>query len=69
VISSIPIVGYIITGKDKNFKTSVDIKGTFEKQEFETHTVKNASHGIFNVIKRTLSVPFLPFMNNEDKPK
>lgn len=68
-LNNIPLVGYIITGKDGNFVTTVDIKGTFKKQDFETHTVKNASKGVVNVIKRTLSVPFLPFMDKEKKKK
>ena len=67
-IKNIPILGYIITGDDGNFVTKVDIKGDFEEQSFETHAIKDASKGVFNVIKRTLSIPFLPFMNdNEDK--
>ncbi len=69
-INYIPVLGYIITGDDGNFVTTVDIKGTFKEQTFETHTVKNASQGVFNVIKRTLTVPFLPFMdNNKTKEK
>ena len=49
--------------------TTVDIKGTFNEQSFETHTVKNATQGAFNVIKRTLSIPFLPFMDNKKDKK
>jgi len=57
-LNHIPLVGYIITGEDGNFVTNVDIRGTFEKQSFETHTVKNATEGTINVIQRTFMTPF-----------
>jgi hypothetical protein len=66
-INHIPIIGYIFTGEDGNFVTNIDIRGTFETQEFETHTVKNASDGVVNVIKRIISVPFMPFMDDKKK--
>jgi hypothetical protein len=59
----IPLVGYIITGDDGNFVTNVDINGTFEKQDFTTHAISNAAEGVVNMIKRTISVPFMPFMD------
>ena len=65
-VNHIPLVNYIILGKDGNFVTQVDINGTFEKQEYETHTVKNASNGVINIIKRVISIPFLPFMNDSN---
>jgi hypothetical protein len=74
----IPLLGYIITGDDGNFVTNVDIRGTFEKQEFETHAVKNASEGAVNAIKRTFMTPFRLFdkaktfvneSNNQEKEK
>lgn len=66
-IKDIPILGYIVTGDDGNFVTHVDIKGNFEEQDFESHAVKDAGTGVLNVIKRTLTVPFLPFISDEDK--
>ena len=64
VINSIPLVGYIILGKDGNFETSVDINGTLEKQDFQTHTLKDTTVGLFHIVKRTVTLPFLPFMDN-----
>ncbi|MCI0501008.1 MAG: AsmA-like C-terminal domain-containing protein [Epsilonproteobacteria bacterium] len=61
LINKIPIIGYIILGDDKNFVTNVDITGTFDQQDFETHTVKNASKGAINAIKRTFNTPFRLF--------
>ncbi len=67
VINKIPVLGYIIVGKDGNFETQVDIDGTFEKQTFQTHLLKNTTGGIFNMIKRTISIPLLPFVKDKEK--
>ena len=69
VIKHIPIVNYIILGDSGNFVTQVDIKGDFAKQAFETHAIKDTSQGIFDVIKRTISIPFLPFMGDSNSSK
>jgi hypothetical protein len=67
VINKIPVLGYIIVGKDGNFETQVDIDGTFEKQTFQTHLLKNTTGGILNMIKRTISIPLLPFVKDKEK--
>ena len=56
-LNNIPLVGYIITGEDGNFVTQVDIYGSIDSPQFETHTVKNASEGMVNAIKRTITLP------------
>jgi hypothetical protein len=63
-IKHIPILGYIIVGDDGNFVTNVDIQGTMEEQSFTTHTIRNASEGFFNMIKRTIGIPLIPFSGN-----
>jgi hypothetical protein len=65
-IKHIPILGYIILGEDGNFKVNVDIRGNFIEQSFETHTIKDTTTGLFNIIKRTISIPLLPFINNKE---
>lgn len=62
-INHIPLVGYIITGENGNFITQIDVKGDFNKQSFETHTIKDATDGVLGVIKRTLSIPLAPFVS------
>ena len=57
VIDNIPILNYLVLGDDGNFATQMDITGDFVSQDFETHTVKNASQGILNVLKRTITLP------------
>jgi hypothetical protein len=63
----IPIIGYIITGDDGNFMTNIDINVTFDEPDFTTHTVENATQGVVNIIKRTITLPFLPFMDDTKK--
>jgi hypothetical protein len=57
-LNHIPVVGYIVTGDDGNFITQVDINGTIDEPNFETHTIENASTGAVNMIKRTIGLPF-----------
>jgi len=55
LISSIPVVGYIITGDDKSIMTlGLHIGGTLDKPKAETHTVKDVLMLPFNLIKRTI---------------
>jgi len=54
-ISSIPVVGYIITGDDKSIMTvGLHIGGTLEKPKAETHTIRDVLMLPFNLIKRTI---------------
>ncbi len=46
IISKIPIIGYLSTNKEGNFATQVDIFGTLDKPEFETHTIKTIFQSI-----------------------
>jgi len=64
-IDHIPILGYIIVGDDGNFVTKVDVDGSFEKQTFQTYVLNDSITGIFNVIKRTISIPLLPFLKKK----
>jgi hypothetical protein len=70
IIKNIPLLGYIVMGEDGNFATNVSLDGTFEKQTFETHILNDTTNGIFNIIKRTIMLPVLPFIkNNKEKKK
>jgi hypothetical protein len=72
-IKHIPILGYIIAGEDDNFVTQVNLYGSIDNPEFETHTVKNAAEGTLNVLKRIITLPLLPFqdmnLSKEDKAR
>ncbi|MDC0933485.1 AsmA-like C-terminal domain-containing protein, partial [Arcobacteraceae bacterium] len=71
-LNHIPLVGYIIMGDDGEFHTSVDITGTTDDPELETHTVKEATNGFTGIIKRILTLPLKPFqteVTEEQKKK
>jgi len=67
-INYIPVVGYIFLGDDGEFYTSVDITGSLDNPNFETHTVKESSLGVANIIKRIITLPLQPF-NVETSPE
>ncbi|MGB3751312.1 MAG: AsmA-like C-terminal domain-containing protein [Arcobacteraceae bacterium] len=67
-INYIPVVGYIFLGDDGEFYTSVDITGSLDDPILETHTVKESSRGVTNIIKRILTLPLQPF-NIETSPE
>lgn len=66
-INYIPVIGYIFLGDDGKFYTSVDITGYLDNPVLETHTVKNSSEGVTNILKRIITLPFQPF-NVETSP-
>jgi len=67
VINAIPIIGYILTGDDGTISTSVDIKGTLEEQEIKTNTIKDALTGVYGIFKRLITLPFKPFLDNDNE--
>jgi hypothetical protein len=69
VLGHIPVLSYILMGDDGNFLTSVNIQGSFEKQTFETNVLQDTVGGLFNIIKRTISIPLLPFIDEKEKNK
>jgi len=58
LLNYIPLVGYIITGDDGNFMTQIDVSGDIKNPSFETHTIKNTSEGIVNILRRTVTLPY-----------
>lgn len=64
IVSSIPLVGYVMTGKDGNIQTQINIYGTITEQTFETNIIKDTVGGAFNIIKRTITLPAQPFIDN-----
>ncbi|MEA3513159.1 MAG: AsmA-like C-terminal domain-containing protein, partial [Campylobacterota bacterium] len=65
VIKNIPLVGYIIMGKDGDFHTSVDIVGPLSKPEIDINTLSDTIEGVGGVVKRILTLPAAPFMDVE----
>jgi len=68
----IPLLGYIIFGDD-SVSTTVKVHGNLNNPKVESSVAKSIIVAPYNILKRTLSLPFLPFMSddedNETKPE
>jgi len=64
-VSKIPIVGYILLGKD-SISTSLTLKGKLNDPEINTHISKDIIVAPLNIIKRAFMYPFELF-KSEDK--
>ncbi|WP_456432864.1 YhdP family protein [Nitratifractor sp.] len=56
-LGSIPVVGYILFGKDKSLTVGVKITGTMDKPKVKTHPVAEALIYPLELIRRTLTAP------------
>ena len=56
-IGSLPLVGYILFGKDKSITTGVKILGTMDKPIVKNETVKDILLAPLKLIKRTIVSP------------
>jgi len=66
IISYIPVAGYILLGKDKNFSYSVDIIGDLKKPNISTSLIKDTATAPYNILKRVITLP-LQLFKDEDK--
>lgn len=67
-LSKVPMVGYILFGKDGSVSTTLTIKGKLSDPEVETAFTKEILTAPFNILKRTVIYPFL-WMMDEEKEK
>lgn len=58
VIKHIPIVNYILLGKDKSIATAIHVGGTLDKPKITTQTLQDMAIVPFDIVKRTLTFPF-----------
>jgi hypothetical protein len=65
IIKHIPLVGYIILGDEKRFSYSVDITGKLKDPKVSTHIAKESFLAPFNIIKRVITLPILPFQESK----
>ena len=56
-LSSIPVVGYILFGKDKSLTAGVKITGTLQKPRIHTNPVGEALLYPLDLLRRTLTAP------------
>ncbi|OYZ34087.1 MAG: hypothetical protein B7X89_00175 [Sulfuricurvum sp. 17-40-25] len=67
-IGRIPMVGYILFGDDRSISTTLNIKGKLSDPVVETGVLKEIITAPFNILKRTITYPFL-WMMDDDKKK
>ena len=65
-LGQIPVVGYILFGKDKSLTTGVKITGTLEKPRVQTNPVGEALLYPLQLLKRTLMAPM--GLEDEESP-
>jgi uncharacterized protein YhdP len=59
----IPLIGYIIFGKD-TVSTTVRVHGSLHDPKVENSVAQSVIVAPFNIIKRTLTLPFQPFLDS-----
>jgi uncharacterized protein YhdP len=75
ILSSVPIAGYILTGKDKAFISYFyEVKGSLDDPKIEVIPLKSIEEPSWGIIKRLLETPLRPFQkapssNNQGKNK
>jgi len=58
VVNRIPIVGWILTGKDKSWITSYfEVTGSLADPKVSVKTVSSMATGVFNIFKRIFQLP------------
>ena len=64
VLSHIPIVGWILTGKNKSLITAYfEAKGKLEDPQVTPIPVQSMAKGVFNIFKRVFQLPATLFTN------
>ncbi|RMF96535.1 MAG: DUF3971 domain-containing protein, partial [Candidatus Schekmanbacteria bacterium] len=59
IVSNIPIVGYILTGKDKSLVTAYfEVKGDIKNPKVEPISMKSLGKGLLGIFRRTLGFPY-----------
>ncbi|MBU3013584.1 AsmA-like C-terminal domain-containing protein [Poseidonibacter lekithochrous] len=73
IVGAIPIVNYVLLGKDKRVETKVNIFGPLENPKISTNLTKDAFSVPLNIAKRVLTSPseFVDFLKDlgKEEPK
>ncbi len=70
ILSSVPIAGYILTGKDKAFVSYFyEVKGNLNDPKIEAIPFKIVEERTWGIIKRLLETPLRPFQKNSSSHK
>lgn len=57
-LKHIPVVNYILLGKDKSIQTAIHVGGTLNDPDIQTQTLKDTLFIPFDIIIRTITLPF-----------
>jgi len=66
VINYIPVAGYVLLGKDKNFSYSVDIDGDLNNPNISTNLIKDTTAAPYHILKRLIFLP-LELFNDKNE--
>ncbi len=70
VLSSLPIAGYILTGKDKAFLSYFyEVKGDLDEPRIEAVPLKSIGETFWGIIKRLVETPLRPFRKSPNSKK
>jgi len=61
IIKHIPVAGYVLLGKNKNFSYSVDVTGDLKKPKVSTNLLKGTTKAPYNILKRVITLPLKLF--------
>lgn len=61
IINKIPLVNYIILGKNGTISTNFKINGTIDNPKIQTQTAQDILFSPFNILKRAITSPFEVF--------
>lgn len=64
-LGKVPMVGYILLGDDGSISTTVNLKGKLSDPIVETAIAKEIVTAPFNILKRTITYPFLWMIPDE----
>jgi hypothetical protein len=65
LIKDIPIVNYILLGKDGGITLRLTIDGDLKDPKVHTNTASNIIEAPLGILKRIILTPFRPFMKDE----
>ena len=70
VLSKIPIVGYVLTGKEKGFLSFIyEVSGDLDDPKVEAIPIKSLGQGFWGIIRRLLETPLRPFQKSPSPDK
>ena len=58
VVNKIPVINYIILGKNGKLYTTLNVTGTLDKPQVKTNVISNTIMSPLNIIKRVIQAPF-----------